>query len=166
MPFDNGACMCVCVCVCVCAYIFLYLAEGEWDFDLHQTLPVTVLSFTISGAFLTQFSNTGLQADFSMYWMCPQLLIYFHHQVAAGMKAELRLELYAIAVGVEGESGVGTISHDLQIVTETDILRVPVQANILACKHLTAFQIVDCTAPVFAPAVFVFKYVDHRLRYS
>ena len=86
--------------------------------------------------------------------------------MAAGMKAELRLELYAIAVGVEGESGVGTISHDLQIVTETDILRVPVQANILACKHLIAFQFLDCIAPEFVPAVFVLKYVDHRLYYS
>ena len=58
------------------------------------------------------------------------------HQVAAGMKAELRLELYAIAVGVEGESGVGTISHALEIVTETNILHVPIQANILADGHV------------------------------
>ena len=58
------------------------------------------------------------------------------------MKAELRLELYAIAVGVQGESGVGTIGHDLEIVTETDLLRVPVQANILACKpDLAAFGV-------------------------
>jgi len=52
-------------------------------------------------------------------------------QVAAGMKSDLRLELYAIAVGVEGETGVGTISHPLEIVTETDVLCVPIQANIL-----------------------------------
>ena len=52
------------------------------------------------------------------------------------MKAELRLELYAIAVGVEGESGVGTISHALEIVTETNILHVPIQANILADGHV------------------------------
>ena len=68
-------------------------------------------------------------------------VVVLHHQVAAGMKAELRLELYAIAVGVEGEFGVGTISHALEIVTETDILRVPVQANILACKQCVAFTL-------------------------
>lgn len=48
------------------------------------------------------------------------------------MKAELTLELYAIAVGVEGESGVGVVSHDLIIVTETDVLRLPIKANILS----------------------------------
>ena len=52
-------------------------------------------------------------------------------QVAAGLKAELNLELYAIAVGVEGESGVGTINHELVIVTETDILKLPITADIL-----------------------------------
>lgn len=53
-------------------------------------------------------------------------------QVAAGMKVDLCLELYAIAVGVEGESGVGAISHDLEIITETDNLYLPIRANILS----------------------------------
>lgn len=52
-------------------------------------------------------------------------------QIAAGMKTELNLEIYAIAVGVEGESGVGSISHELEIVTETDVLFLPISANIL-----------------------------------
>ncbi len=47
------------------------------------------------------------------------------------MKAELAIEIYAIAVGVEGDSGVGRISHDLEIITETDFLTLPVNANIL-----------------------------------
>ena len=47
------------------------------------------------------------------------------------MKVDIRLEIYAIAVGVEGESGVGTVSHDLEITTETDIIRIPIKANIL-----------------------------------
>ena len=55
-------------------------------------------------------------------------------QIAAGMKADLNIELYAIAVGVEGETGVGSIRHDLEIVTETDILFLPVAANILSLK--------------------------------
>ena len=56
---------------------------------------------------------------------------HFHHQVAAGMKVELTVEIYAIAVGVEGDSGVGRIFHNLQIITETDNLSLPISANIL-----------------------------------
>ncbi|XP_050391323.1 sperm-associated antigen 17 isoform X2 [Patella vulgata] len=55
--------------------------------------------------------------------------------VAAGMRTELHLELYAIAVGVEGESGVGGIQHDLQIVTETDSLSLPIRATILTAHE-------------------------------
>ena len=47
------------------------------------------------------------------------------------MKRELNLEIYAIAVGVEGESGVGSVSHDLEIVTETDVLFLPISATVL-----------------------------------
>ena len=47
------------------------------------------------------------------------------------MKAELHIEIYAIAVGVEGESGVGRVSHNLEIITETDHLYLPITANIL-----------------------------------
>lgn len=47
------------------------------------------------------------------------------------MKVDLELTLYAIAVGVEGESGVGSITHELEIVTETDVLFLPITANIL-----------------------------------
>lgn len=47
------------------------------------------------------------------------------------MKAELKLELYAIAIGVAGESGVGELTHDLEICTETDLLYLPVRAKIL-----------------------------------
>lgn len=44
---------------------------------------------------------------------------------------ELNVELYAIAVGVEGEMGVGSVRHDLEIVTQTDVLFLPISANIL-----------------------------------
>jgi hypothetical protein len=58
-------------------------------------------------------------------------------QVAAGMKAALEIEIYAIAVGVQGGRGVGTISHNLHITTETDTISLPITANILA-SHLHA----------------------------
>ncbi|KAJ8314693.1 hypothetical protein KUTeg_006843 [Tegillarca granosa] len=38
-------------------------------------------------------------------------IVYKPGPIAAGMKAELEIELYAIAVGVEGDSGVGSITH-------------------------------------------------------
>ncbi|ESO93308.1 hypothetical protein LOTGIDRAFT_232733 [Lottia gigantea] len=62
-------------------------------------------------------------------------VIYKPGPVAAGMRAELRLELFAIAVGVEGESGVGGIEHNLQITTETDKLYLPVRATILTAQE-------------------------------
>ena len=52
-------------------------------------------------------------------------------KVAAGIKTDLTVEMYAIAAGVEGDRGVGKISHDLVIITETDHLLMPVNANIL-----------------------------------
>ena len=51
------------------------------------------------------------------------------------MKVELHIEIYAIAVGVEGETGVGRVSHKLEVVTETDHLYLPITANIL-CKQI------------------------------
>ena len=56
-------------------------------------------------------------------------------KVAAGMKTDLTVELYAIAAGVEGDRGVGQISHDLQITTETDNLLIPVNAHILSAIY-------------------------------
>lgn len=47
------------------------------------------------------------------------------------MKAELKLELYAIAIGVSGESGSGYMSHDLEICTETDVMYLPIKATVL-----------------------------------
>lgn len=47
------------------------------------------------------------------------------------MKVELHIEIYAIAVGVTGETGIGAVSHDLEITTETDHLYLPITANIL-----------------------------------
>nr|XP_006825433.1 PREDICTED: sperm-associated antigen 17-like isoform X3 [Saccoglossus kowalevskii] len=61
-------------------------------------------------------------------------VIYKPAPVAAGMKAVLELELYAIAVGVEGGNGQGSIGHHLEIITETDLLYLPVSATILTAN--------------------------------
>ena len=40
-----------------------------------------------------------------------------------------------MAVGVVGECGEGCVEHDLEIVTETSILHLPIKANILSLSH-------------------------------
>ncbi|CAH1225250.1 SPAG17 [Branchiostoma lanceolatum] len=63
-------------------------------------------------------------------------VLYNPGPIAAGMKADLNLEIYAIAVGAEGEKGVGRIAHHIEITTETDLLYLPVTATILtAAEH-------------------------------
>ena len=47
------------------------------------------------------------------------------------MSARLDIEIFAVAVGVEGDSGVGSVSHHLEIITETDAMYLPVIASIL-----------------------------------
>ena len=54
------------------------------------------------------------------------------------MERKLDIELYAIAVGVEGDSGVGTIYYELEIVGETETLLLPIQAYILSMLFLTS----------------------------
>lgn len=47
------------------------------------------------------------------------------------MSVEVKIEVYAIAIGVVGDYGVGRIDHQLKIISESDILYLPIVANIL-----------------------------------
>ena len=47
------------------------------------------------------------------------------------MERKIDIELYAIAVGVEGDSGVGTIYYEMEITGESELLLLPIQAHIL-----------------------------------
>lgn len=47
------------------------------------------------------------------------------------MHAELQVEFFAMAVGEDGAKGSAHISHNIEIMTERDILFLPVEANIL-----------------------------------
>ena len=67
----------------------------------------------------------------AFYSTHPCALIIFENQVAAGMAARLDIEIFAVAVGVEGSSGVGSIGHHIEIITESDALYLPVVASIL-----------------------------------
>jgi len=58
--------------------------------------------------------------------------------VAAGMNTVLDVEIFAVAVGVVGESGLGHVGHHVEIVTETDILYLPVTATIMTVYEYEA----------------------------
>lgn len=51
--------------------------------------------------------------------------------MAAGLQADLKVELFAMAVGEDGTKGLAHISHNIEIMTEHDVLFLPVEANIL-----------------------------------
>ncbi|XP_006902719.1 PREDICTED: sperm-associated antigen 17-like [Elephantulus edwardii] len=51
--------------------------------------------------------------------------------VAAGLQKELKVELFAMAIGDGGTKGVSHISHNIEIITEHEILLLPVAATVL-----------------------------------
>ncbi|KAF7471949.1 hypothetical protein GHT09_017084 [Marmota monax] len=55
--------------------------------------------------------------------------------VAAGLQAELKVELFAMAIGEEGAKGSAHISHNIEIMTEHDVLFLPVEATVVTSKY-------------------------------
>nr|XP_007975591.2 sperm-associated antigen 17 isoform X3 [Chlorocebus sabaeus] len=51
--------------------------------------------------------------------------------VAAGLQTELNIELFAMAVGEDGARGSAHISHNIEIMTEHEVLFLPVEATVL-----------------------------------
>ncbi|XP_072116435.1 sperm-associated antigen 17 isoform X3 [Mobula birostris] len=51
--------------------------------------------------------------------------------VAAGLKTDLEIELYALAIGLERPEGAGYLCHYLEIQTEADELFLPITATVL-----------------------------------
>ncbi|XP_039599657.1 sperm-associated antigen 17 [Polypterus senegalus] len=58
-------------------------------------------------------------------------VLYTPGPVAAGMKTDLIIELYAMAIGMGRPEGVGYISHHVEIQTEMEMLFLPVTAIVL-----------------------------------
>ncbi|XP_064627357.1 sperm-associated antigen 17-like isoform X2 [Lineus longissimus] len=89
--------------------------------------------------FPVHLKNTGVDScRFKLKQPPPSTglkVLYKPGAVAAGMKTTLAIEIYAIAVGVEGNSGVGGVGHDLEIITETDSLILPIAATILTAAE-------------------------------
>lgn len=67
------------------------------------------------------------------------------------MQVELEIEIFAMVIGGEGTGGLEEISHDIEILTETETLLLPVRANILWCltSHtcLLASSLGTCQEP-------------------
>ncbi|XP_049735924.1 sperm-associated antigen 17 isoform X2 [Elephas maximus indicus] len=55
--------------------------------------------------------------------------------VAAGLQAELKVELFAMAAGEDGAKGSAHISHNIEIMTEHDVLFLPVEATVLTSSN-------------------------------
>ncbi|XP_039098665.1 sperm-associated antigen 17, partial [Hyaena hyaena] len=55
--------------------------------------------------------------------------------VAAGLQTDLKVELFAMAVGEEGAKGSTHVSHNIEIMTEHDILFLPVEATVLTSSN-------------------------------
>ncbi|KFV48811.1 Sperm-associated antigen 17, partial [Gavia stellata] len=49
----------------------------------------------------------------------------------AGLQVELEIEIFAMVTGGEDSGGLEEVSHDIEILTETETLLLPVRANIL-----------------------------------
>ncbi|NXP35182.1 SPG17 protein, partial [Leiothrix lutea] len=49
----------------------------------------------------------------------------------AGLQVELEIEIFAMLIGGKVTGGLEEVSHDIEILTETETLLLPVKANIL-----------------------------------
>ncbi|NWT50332.1 SPG17 protein, partial [Erythrocercus mccallii] len=49
----------------------------------------------------------------------------------AGLQVELEIEIFAVLIGGKDTGGLAEVSHDIEILTETETLLLPVKANIL-----------------------------------
>lgn len=86
-------------------------------------------------SYTARLKNTGIDTcRFKVKQPPPGTGLRVHYTpgpVAAGMDTLLHIECYAIAVGVEGDSGIGTINHQMEIITETETLCLPISAIVL-----------------------------------
>uniref|UniRef100_A0A803W6Q4 Sperm associated antigen 17 n=1 Tax=Ficedula albicollis TaxID=59894 RepID=A0A803W6Q4_FICAL len=60
-------------------------------------------------------------------------VMYTPGPVAAGLQVELEIEIFAMLIGGKNTGGLEEVSHNIEILTETETLLLPVKANILFC---------------------------------
>lgn len=94
-----------------------------------------ILSEGLTYAFSVTMKNVGVDScRFKIKQPPPSTgmkVIYKPGPVAAGMSVTFDIEIFALAVGVEGSCGIGQVSHHIEITTETEILFLPVIATII-----------------------------------
>ncbi|XP_061864728.1 sperm-associated antigen 17 [Colius striatus] len=61
-------------------------------------------------------------------------VMYTPGPVAAGLQVELEIEIFAMVTGGEDTGGLEEVSHDIEILTETETLLLPVTATVLATE--------------------------------
>lgn len=128
--------------------------------------------------FPVQLKNTGVDScRFKLDQPPPATsmnVMYKPGPVAAGMKTTLMIEIYAIASGVGGESGVRMLEHNLKIVTETHHVSLPIRASVLTAddydnrspskilKTRPGVELVSSKSPSTHGIVRVRKYVENN----
>ncbi|XP_010295457.1 PREDICTED: sperm-associated antigen 17, partial [Phaethon lepturus] len=58
-------------------------------------------------------------------------VMYTPGPVAAGLQVELEIEIFAMVIGGKDTDGLEEVSHDIEILTETETLLLPVRATVL-----------------------------------
>ncbi|XP_010085119.1 PREDICTED: sperm-associated antigen 17, partial [Pterocles gutturalis] len=58
-------------------------------------------------------------------------VMYTPGPVAAGLHVELEIEIFAMVIGGKDTGGLEEVSHDIEILTETETLLLPVRATVL-----------------------------------
>ena len=59
----------------------------------------------------------------------------FSNKVAAGMSREFCVEIFALAIGATSSNEVGGVSYEMEIITEANMLYLPVKA----CKYANRY---------------------------
>lgn len=76
-------------------------------------------------------------------------LFYRPGPIAPGLATEILVEVYAIAAGVEsGRSGVGLVEHPLQLITDTDVMHVPIGVRVMTAHAYDKQPDLNLTAGV------------------
>ncbi|KFO97321.1 Sperm-associated antigen 17, partial [Calypte anna] len=105
--------------------------------DFHLIPPKVMFGVLKEGctyAATVILKNVGM--NFSRFRVKPPpprsgLRVIYTPGPVAGLKAELEIEISAMITGGQCTGGLKEISHDIEILTETETLLLPVRGNIL-----------------------------------
>ncbi|NXU78519.1 SPG17 protein, partial [Oreotrochilus melanogaster] len=114
------------------------LATRRQPFSDFQLIPPKVIFGVLKEgctyAATVILKNVGM--NFSRFRVKPPpphsgLRVIYTPGPVAGLKAELEIEISAMITGGQHTGGLKEISHDIEILTETESILLPVRGNIL-----------------------------------